>query len=134
MSIVPSAAEISGTTSTSSNAITINGSVPSGTVVTGFEVRWQRDTCPDEEEMARRMDNITEITAFHKSYQISGLEPGKRYTITATVFNATSTAPASNPVTETTPEAGDMRHLILFLFSLLSLHSPQCWSSLSHSW
>ena len=132
---MPLAAEISGTTSTSSTAITITGSVPSGSVVTGFEVKWQRDTCPDEGEMAMRMGTIIEITAFHNSYQISGLEPGKRYTIRVTVSNEAGTAPASKPVTETTLEAGDMRHLILFLLcTVLSLHSSQCWSSLSHSW
>ena len=45
---VPSAAVLSGTTSPSSTAITITGSVPSGSVVTGFEVEWQRDTCSGE--------------------------------------------------------------------------------------
>ena len=102
-----SAAVLSGTTSLSSTAITITGSVPSGTVVTGFEVRWQRDTCPGEGEMAMRMGIITEDTAFPNSYQISGLEPGNRYTITVTVSNAAGTAPASNSVTGTTLETGE---------------------------
>ena len=59
---VPSAAVLSGTTSPSSTAITITGSVPSGSVVTGFVVRWQRDTsvgCSDEDE-----DTISETGAF----------------------------------------------------------------------
>ena len=102
---VPSAAVLSGTTSPSTTAITITGSVPSGTVVTGFEVRWQRDTsvgCSDKDE-----DTITEIGAFPNSYQISGLEPGNRYTITMTVYNAAGTAPASNSVTRMTREAGE---------------------------
>ena len=104
---VPSAAVLSGTTSPSSTAITITGSVPSGTVVTGFEVRWQRDTCPGEGEMAMRMGTITEDTAFTGSYEISGLEPGNRYTITVTVSNAAGTAPASNSVNGTTLETGE---------------------------
>ena len=103
---VPSAAVLSGTTSPSSTAITITGSVPSGSVVTGYEVRWQRDTCFGEGEMAMRMGTISEDTAFPNSYQISGLEPGNWYTITVTVSNAAGTAPASNSVTGTTLETG----------------------------
>ena len=102
---VPSAVVLSGTTSPSSTAITITGDVPSGTVVTGFEVRWQRDTsvgCSDEDE-----DTLSETGAFNNSHQISGLEPGSRYTITVTVFNAAGTAPASNSVTGTTLETGE---------------------------
>ena len=102
---VPSAAELSGTTSPLFTTITITGSVPSGSVVTEFEVRWQRDTsvgCSDEDE-----DTISETGAFPNSYQISGLEPGNRYTITVTVSNAAGTAPASNSVTGTTLETGE---------------------------
>ena len=101
---VPSTAVLSGTTSPSSTAITITGSVPSGTVVTGFEVRWQRDAsvgCSDEDE-----GTISETGVFF-TYQISGLEPGNRYTITVTVSNAAGTAPASNSVTGTTLETGE---------------------------
>ena len=112
---VPSAAVLSGTTSSSSTAITITGSVPSDTVVTGFEVRWQRVNCPDEGEMAMRMGTISENTAFPNSYQISGLEPGNRYTITVTVSNAAGTAPASNSVTGTTLETGEGERLIYLL-------------------
>ena len=111
---MPSAAELSGTTSPSSTAITITGSVPSGTVVTGFEVRWQRDTsvgCSDKDE-----DTIPETGAFPNSYQISGLEPGNRYTITVTVSNAAGTAPESNFVNGTTLETGKRKKdLIMFL-------------------
>ena len=115
---VPSAAVLSGTTSPSSTAITITGSVPSGTVVTGFEVRWQRDTCPGEGEMAMRMGTISETGPFFTlSYQISGLEPGNRYTITVTVSNAAGTAPASNSVTGTTLETGEGER-DLFIFCL----------------
>ena len=101
---VPSAAAITGTPSATSTAITITGSVPSGTVVTGFEVEWQRNTsvgCSDVDE-----DTISETGTFPNSYQISGLEPGNSYTITVTVSNTAGTAPASNSVTGTTLEAG----------------------------
>ena len=103
---MPLAAVLSDTTSPSSTAITITGSVPSGTVVTGFVLEWQRDTCFGEGEMDMRMSTISETGAFPNSYQISGLEPGNRYTITVTVSNAAGTAPASNPVTGTTLETG----------------------------
>ena len=101
---MPSAAVLSGTTSVTSTTITISGSVSSGTVVTGFEVRWQRDTsvgCSDEDE-----GTISETGAFTNIYQISELEPGNRYTITVTVSNAAGSAPASNSVTATTLETG----------------------------
>ena len=77
--------------------------------MTGFEVRWQRDTsvgCSDEDE-----DTISETGAFPNGYQISGLEPGNRYTITVTVSNAAGTAPASNSVTGTTLETGERESL-----------------------
>ena len=102
---VPLAAVLSDTTSPSSTAITITGSVPSGTIVTGFEVRWQRDTsvgCSDKDE-----DTTSETGVFPNSYQISGLEPGNRYTITVTVSNAAGTGPDSNSVTGTTFETGE---------------------------
>ena len=90
-------------------------------LVTGFEVRWQRDTsvgCSDEAE-----DTISETAAFHNSYQISGLEPGNRYTITVTVSNAAGTAPVSNSVTGTTLETGE-RESLLLLSELLSPQLP----------
>ena len=109
----PSAAVLTGTTSPSSTAITITGSVPSGTVVTGFEVRWHRNTsvgCSDEDE-----DTISETGAYPNSYQISGLEPGNRYTITVRVSNAAGSAPASNFIIATTLERGETvsRYMLL---------------------
>ena len=102
---VPSAAVLTGTTSVTSTAITITGSVPSGTVVTGFEVMWQRNTsigCSDVDE-----GTISETGVFSNSYQISGLEPGNSYTTTVTVSTAAGTSQASNPVTATTLETGE---------------------------
>ena len=134
----PSAAVLSETTSPSSTAITITGSVPSDTVVTGYVVDWQRDTCPGEGEMAMRIGTISEAGVFPNSYPISGLEPGNRYTITVTVSNAAGTAPASNSVTGTTLETGERETLScscnVVFFSSCVLLSSQCWSSLSHTW
>ena len=120
---VPSAAVLTGTPSPSSTNITITGSVPSGTVVTGFEVRWQRDTsvgCSDEDE-----GTISETGAFPNSYQISGLEPGNRYTITVNVSNAAGTAPASNSVTATTLETGESVSAGLYVSTRVPIIFPQ---------
>ena len=100
---------LTGTTSPSSTAITITGSVPSGSVATGFEVKWQKDNCPDEGGITMRIGTISETSAFPNNYQISGLQPGNRYTITVTVFNAAGSAPASNSVTGTTLETGESK-------------------------
>ena len=91
--------------------------------MTGFEVKWQKDTsvgCSDEDE-----DTISEIGAFPNSYQISGLEPGNRYTITVTVSNAAGTAPASNSVTGTTLETGERERETYSssAYGLCSLHT-----------
>ena len=129
---VPSPAVLTGTTSVTSTSITISGSVPSGTVVTEFEVMWQRDTsvgCSDVDE-----DTISETGAFPNSYQISGLEPGNSYTITVTVSTAASTAPASNPVTATTLETGENNTKFCYkMFLFPTLYLLQFPLVLSHS-
>ena len=101
---VPSAAVLDDPTIVTTTFITITGSVSSGSVVTGFEVEWQRDTsvgCSDEDE-----DTIP-VNGDFTSYTITGLEPGNRYTITVTVSNSAGTAPDSNTVTAMTLETGE---------------------------
>ena len=101
---VPSAAVLDDPTIVTTTTIRITGSVSSGSVVTGFVVRWQRDTsvgCSDVNE--RTISESGDFT----SYTIMGLESGNRYTITVTVSNSAGTAPVSNPVTAMTPEAGE---------------------------
>ena len=71
-------------------------------MVTGFVVQWERDTsvgCSD-----RNQQSFTVNQGFSGSYRITGLEPGNRYTITVTVFNAAGSGPVSNAVTATTME------------------------------
>ena len=73
-------------------------------MVTGFVVQWQRDTsvgCSN-----RNQQSFTVNQGFSGSYRITGLEPGNRYTITVTVFNAAGRALVSNAVTATTEESG----------------------------
>ena len=69
-------------------------------MVTGFEVQWQRDTsvgCSNTSDQSLTMNQ-----GFSGSYRITGLEPGNRYTIFVTVFNAAGSGPVSNAVTATT--------------------------------
>ena len=101
---VPSAAVLDEPTIVTATFIIITGSVPSGSVVTGFEVEWQRDTsfgCSDVNQ------GTISVNGAFTSYTISELEPGNRYTITVTVSNSAGTAPVSNTVTAMTPEAGE---------------------------
>ena len=81
-STVPSAPVLSETPTVTATTITITGSVPRGSVVTGFVVEWQRDTsvgCSDEDE-----DRVS-VNGALTSYTITGLEEDSRYTITVTV-------------------------------------------------
>ena len=101
---VPSAAVLDDPTTVTATFIRITGSDPSGSVVTGFVVEWQRDTsvgCFDVNE--RTISESGDFT----SYTITELEPGNRYTITVTVSNSAGTAPVSNTVTAMTPETGE---------------------------
>ena len=101
---VPSALVLHSSPTVTATTITITGSVPSGSVVTGFEVQWQRDTsvgCSN-----RNQSSFNVYPGFGGSYTIPGLEPGNRYTITVAVFNAAGSGPVSNAVTTTTEESG----------------------------
>ena len=77
-------------------------SFPSGSVVTSYEVMWQRDTtgeCSDEDEDS---DTITDT-----SYDITGLEEDSSYSITVRASNAAGSSEDSNTVTAMTREAGE---------------------------
>ena len=86
----------------------------------------------DEDE-----DTISETGAFPNGYQISGLEPGNRYTITVTVSNAAGTAPASNSVTATTLETGEResspKFVLTAVFFLSTVPNAQSQLVLSQS-
>ena len=65
-------------------SISISWSVPSDSVVTSYEVVWQRDTsgdCPNEDQ-----GNST-LTGGSTSYDLVGLEENSRYTVTLTASN-----------------------------------------------
>ena len=87
----------------STTATTISLSWTSaGSVVTSYEVMWQRDTsgdCPDEDE------GSMSITDGSTSYMITGLEEDSSYSITVEATNAAGSA-VSDTVTAVTEEAG----------------------------
>ena len=100
-STVPSAPIL--TVTVTSTTITITGSVPSVSVVTGFEVEWQRDTsvgCSDVNQ------DTMSVTGPFTSYTITGLEPGNSYLVSVRVYNSLGSAPAST-VSAMTEEAGE---------------------------
>ena len=86
------------TVSTSFTSISLSWSVPSGSVVTSYEVVWQRDTSlgcsADDEGSAAITDSST-------SYDIVGLEEGQTYTITVTATNTAGMSRARNTVSTT---------------------------------
>ena len=86
-------------------SISLSWSVPSGSVVTSYEVMWQRDTsvgCSDEDEGSRTFTTNSIST----SYAISGLEEDSLYRITVTAVNSFGSM-ASNPVPAMIEEAGE---------------------------
>ena len=108
--------------------ITISGSVPSGTLVNGFYVEWQRDTSVGCSILNMRRFPVNR--GFNGSYRVIGLEPGNRYTITVTVFNEAGSSPVSNSVTAMTRETGERERsqsislFLLFLCTQLPLVVP----------
>ena len=103
--LVPPAPVLGETPTVTATTINITGTVPSGSVVAGFVVEWQRDTsvgCSDEDE-----DRVSVNGAFISYSTITGLEPGNRYTITVTVSNSAGSSGVSNTVTAMTEETGE---------------------------
>ena len=98
---------------TSATAVSLSWSVPSGSVVEGYEVEWRRDTsgeCPEEDEGSA---SITDGST--TSYDIEGLEEDSRYNITVTASNGAGSSAASNTVTAQTDEAGERERDVLYL-------------------
>ena len=92
-------------TSTTATSISLSWSVPSGSVVTSYEVMWQRDTsgeCPNEDE-----GRGTTITDGSTSDEIMGLEEDSSYSLTVTAANAAGSSAVSETVTAMTEEAGE---------------------------
>ena len=117
---VPSAAVLRVSLPYLSTGIVISAVVHTGTVVTWFEVIWERDTsigCSTEDE-----GTISVSGAFPSRYQVSGLEPGNKYMVTLIFSNNAGSAQPSNHVTATTQEAGGIYlHIIHNAFLVIML-------------
>ncbi|CAI7989305.1 Tyrosine-protein phosphatase Lar [Geodia barretti] len=86
----------------SATSISLSWSVPSDSVVTSYEVVWQRDTsgdCPIEDQ------GSSTLTGGSTSHDLLGLEESSRYTVTLTASNEAGSSDHSDPVTETTDTA-----------------------------
>ena len=90
--------------STTESTIHLTWSVPSGSVVDSYEVKWERDTsgeCPDED-----VGNAT-ITHGLTSFSIRQLEESSTYNITVTANNIAGSV-VSDPVITMTRKTGRM--------------------------
>ena len=132
---VPSSLVLHTSPTATDTTIAITGSVPSGSMVTGFVVQWLRDTsvgCSDKNQ-----SRFTVNQGFNGSYAITGLEPGNRYTITVTVILAAGSAPVSNAVTATTMQTSKrlgQYYNTYPCYSLLLIHRIYTRSQLSQKW
>ena len=121
-STVPSAPVVNTSPAVTSDTITITGSVPNGSVVTGFVVQWHRNTsvgCSNT-----NMGSVTVTDNSFTGYIVGGLVPGNKYIITVTGFNAAGSGPVSNAISAMTHETGKKgpdSHP--YLFTDLFLHS-----------
>ena len=100
--IVPDQPSVS-VASTTSTSISLSWTT-AGSVVTSYEVMWQRDTsvgCSDEDE------GSTTITDGSTSYEIMGLEEDSSYSLTVTAANAAGSSEVSETVTAMIEEAGE---------------------------
>ena len=115
----PSALVLDTSPTATNTTITITGSVPTGSVVTGLVVlvQLQRKMSVGCSNTSDR--SLTMYQGFSGSFRITGLEPGNRYTIFVTVFNAAGSAPVSNNVTATTMPTSKRLSQILYDLSLL---------------
>ena len=89
------------TVNPSTFSIFLSWSVPSGSVVTSYEVMWTSGECP-----GGVLNDSTTITGSSLSHTISGLRGGTTYTITVTVTNPAGST-SSNPMTGETEEYGE---------------------------
>ena len=111
----------------STTATTISLSWTSaGSVVTSYEVMWQRDTsgdCPDEDE------GSMSITDGSTSYMITGLEEDSSYSITVEAVNSIGMA-ISNTATGMTQDAGKQQTTDGDIFQ----YSTRLCETLSHTY
>ena len=98
MSSVPGNPNVSVDTTTNSS-ISLSWSVPSGSVVTSYEVVWISDDCPKDVDEGNATINDT-------SYTIDGSRAGITYNITVSATNSAGTS-TSDKVAAGTDEFGE---------------------------
>ena len=105
LSTVPDPPFLSSHPTPGTTYIDISGTVPSGSVMTGYYVMWYRDTsvgCSHLNNTTLRMDEQTIVT------RVTNLEEGNRYTIAVKSFNlAGVSSESSNNITIMTQESGE---------------------------
>ena len=117
---VPFTAPVIHSAIANATSINITHSIPSGSVVTGVLVHWQRDSsfdCPDTHEGYNSANNISNVT-------VTGLEEDSMYNITMIAINDAGSGPASSAITATTREAGQ-RVFLFFVPTMILVNSPQ---------
>ena len=121
-STVPSAPVVNTSPTVTSSAINITGSVPIGSVVTGFVVQWQRDT-----SVGCSNTNMGSVTVTGNRFTghiiVGGLEPGNRYIITVTAFNVAGSGTVSNAISAMTYEIGKREPIHISIYNSHFLHS-----------
>ena len=80
-------------TSTTSTSISLSWSVPSGSVVTSYEVMWQALSSGDDDGGSGTSGSITST-----SYTIQELGSNTVYSVTVTVTNAAGGSTVSQPI------------------------------------
>ena len=101
---VPSALVLNTSPTVTTTTITITGTTPIDSVVTGFEVTWQRDRSVGCSYINQQS---IPVNRGFTSYTITRLEQGNRYTITVTASNAAGSGPVSNSITAMTTETSE---------------------------
>ena len=131
----PSALVLDTSPTATDTTITITGTIPTGSVVTGIVVQLQRYLSVGCSNTNNR--SLTMYQGFSGSFRITELEPGNRYTINTTVFNAAGSGPVSNSVTATTMQTSKRLSQYCMTcpcYSLLLIHSSYTRSQLSQKW
>ena len=77
-------------------SVSLSWSVPNGTVVESYEVKWSSEQCPEDRE-----ENITTISDNSTTHIISQLRSGTSYSVSITANNSAGHNSSGNVTVET---------------------------------